>query len=75
MIEPEILQKIVAAHVNQIKKASELVSAPVVLTSPVVRLYYKKMIEQFVPDAVVLSYNEIEPSVQIQSIGTITIDT
>ena len=75
MIEPEILQKIVAAHVNQIKKASELVRAPVVLASPIVRLYYKKMIEQFVPDAVVLSYNEIEPSVQIQSIGTITIDT
>ena len=45
-----------------------------VLASQIVRLYYKKMIEQFVPDAVVLSYNEIEPSVQIQSIGTITID-
>jgi flagellar biosynthesis protein FlhA len=73
MIEPEIMQKIVSSHVNEVNKISEYMSNPVVLASPIVRLYYKKLIEQFVPDATVLSYNEIETTVQIQSVGTISV--
>jgi len=74
MIAPEILQKIVSSHVNEVSRVSQYISNPVILASPIVRLYYKKLIEQFIPDAVVLSYNEIEPSVQIQSLGTISVD-
>jgi flagellar biosynthesis protein FlhA len=50
-----------------------MVKTPIVLTSPVVRLYYRKLIEQFVSEAVVLSFNEIDADVRVQSVGTITI--
>jgi flagellar biosynthesis protein FlhA len=44
------------------------------LTSPIVRIYFKKLIDQFVPNVIVISFNEIDNSVQIQSIGNITLN-
>ncbi len=68
------MQKIVLAHRKETEKVAELVSMPVVLTAPVVRLYYRKLVGQFSDDAVVLSFNEIEPQVKIQSVGTIALE-
>ena len=73
MVEPDVLQKIIIAHTKEMERISEVVMDPVILASPIVRLYYKKLIEQFAPDSVVLSYNEIESTVQIQSLGLISI--
>ena len=44
----------------------------IVLTSPIVRFYYKKLIEQFSADTVVLSFSEINSDVNIQALGTIS---
>ena len=44
----------------------------IVLTSPVVRMYYRKITEDYYKDLVVLSYNEVESDVQLQSIGTVS---
>lgn len=54
-------------------KIKELVKNPIILTSPVVRLYYRKLVEQFVSEAVVLSFNEIDAGVKVQSVGIIAI--
>jgi flagellar biosynthesis protein FlhA len=39
-----------------------------------VRVYFKKLVDQFVPGLTVLSYNEIDAAVQIQAIGNITLN-
>ena len=54
-------------------KLKEIVSQPVILTSPVVRIYFKRLIEQFIPNLTVLSFNEIDANIQIQSIGAIQV--
>ena len=72
-MEPETVQKIVKAHMKEVAKIGEIVKDPIILTSPLVRLYYKKLIEQFVNDSVVLSFNEIETGIKIQSVGMIAI--
>ena len=72
-MEPDSIQKIVKSHLKELGKVDETVKDPIVLTSPVVRLYYKRLIEQFIPEPVVLSFNEIESGVKIQSAGVITI--
>lgn len=72
-IDPDIVQKMIASHLKEIGRLKDIVSNPVILTSPVVRVYYRKLIEQFIEDAIVLSFNEIEPSVRVQSLGTISI--
>jgi len=70
-IEPQAVQRIVEGVSEQVSKLKELVSQPVVLTSPVVRIYFKRLIEQFIPTLTVLSFNEIDANIQIQGIGVI----
>lgn len=72
-LAPENVQKIVKSHLKEAGSVDDMIKTPIVLTSPVVRLYYKRLIEQFIPEPVVLSFNEIESGVKIQSLGTVSI--
>jgi flagellar biosynthesis protein FlhA len=70
-LEPERVQKIVGSILEDVENVKDIVSAPVVLTSPIVRIYLKKMLDQFNPDITVLSFSEIDPSVQIQALANV----
>jgi len=70
-IEPGAVQNIVEALTEQIEHVRDLVSQPIILTSPIVRIYFKKLIDQFQPNLTVLSFNEIDSQMQIQAIGAI----
>lgn len=72
-IEPQVVQKIVEGVTEQIDKVKELIHQPIILTSPIVRIYFKRMIDQFLPNLTVLSFNEIDTNIQIQAIGIIQI--
>lgn len=72
-LEPDIIQRIVTSTTDQINQMKKLVQEPIIITSPVVRIYFKKLLDQFYPDITVLSFNDIDTSVQIQSLGTITL--
>ncbi|MDO5601206.1 MAG: flagellar biosynthesis protein FlhA [Oscillospiraceae bacterium] len=72
-LEPDVIQKIVTAAKNEMDKIRDLVSVPIILTSPIVRIYFKKLMDQFFPGTVVLSFNEIENDIQVQALGNITI--
>lgn len=72
-LEPDMIQRIVAGTKEQIDKMKKLVQEPIVLTSPVVRIYYKKLIDQFYPNITVLSFNDLDPSVQVQSLGIVKV--
>ncbi len=73
-LDPQIIQKIVTSLLDQIEKLKEVISIPIILTSPFVRIYFKKLVDQFYPNAVILSFNEIDNSVQIQAIGNIEVE-
>ena len=70
-MEPERVQKIVGSILDDIESIKEIVSVPVVLTSPIVRIYLKKMLDQFNPDITVLSFSEVDQSVQIQALANV----
>ncbi len=72
-MEPEAMQRIVKEHLRTVNRIRDLVRTPVVLTSPVVRLYYERLIRQFSAETVVLSYNEIEADVQVQSVANVAV--
>lgn len=72
-IEPDVVQSIVSAMIEQVDKVKNIVNVPIILTSPIVRVYFKKMADQFYQGAVVLSFNEIDSSIQIQSLGNIAL--
>ena len=67
-------QKIITKLMDCITKVKEMINVPVILTSPVVRIYFSRMLEQFYPNAVVLSYNELDTTVQIQAVANVTLD-
>ena len=72
-MEPQAIQQLIAALNEQIERVKDVIPSPIVLTSPIVRIYFKKMIDQFMPNITVLSFNEIDNSVQIQAVGNIAI--
>ena len=73
-MDPQTIQQLIAALNEQIDRVKEVVPMPIVLTSPIVRIYFKKLIDQFIPNITVLSFSEIDNSVQIQAVGNIALD-
>ncbi len=73
-LEPDVIQAIVTAANEQIDIVKDLVQNIVVLTSPIVRIYFKKLIDQFYPRVAVLSFNEIDTDIQIQALGNVSIE-
>ena len=71
--EPKLIQEIINATTRELGKVKDLVSIPIILTSPIIRLYFKKLVDQFYLNAVVLSFNEIDSDVKIQALGSITL--
>ena len=71
---PDIVQQIISQLGELRGKFSELSQTPIVLASPVIRVYLSRMITQFYPDVTVLSFNEITSNVQIQAIGNIVLE-
>ena len=71
---PDMIQRIVTASNREIDKIKDVIPTVIVLTSPVVRIYYKKLTEQFIPNITVLSYSEIDSTAQIQAIGNISLN-
>jgi flagellar biosynthesis protein flhA len=57
---------------EEVEKALSLGEQPIIVTAPIVRFYLKKFIEQLSSDVIVLSYNEIDPTAKIQSIGMVS---
>ncbi|GAB6088220.1 flagellar biosynthesis protein FlhA [Alkaliphilus crotonatoxidans] len=72
-IDPDIVQRLLSNLSYQIQKLTNLGEQPIIITAPVVRLYFKRLTEQLTSDLVVLSYNEVDPTVEIQSIGMVNI--
>jgi flagellar biosynthesis protein FlhA len=72
-IGPNIAQNIMNSLSRNLEKFSTLKYQPIVLCSAQIRSHFKKLVDRFIPDLVVLSYNEILNNVNIQSLGTVAI--
>ncbi len=70
-LEPRILQKMFRSLSAGIEKMAGVNRQPLVLCSPNVRPYFKKLIERFIPHLTVLSFSELLPRTEIQSVGVI----
>ena len=71
-LDPERVKKIIASLTEQLKKLEDMGRNPIVITSPIVRLYFKKMAQDYFKDIIVISYNEVESDIELQSVGMVT---
>ncbi|MBQ0028057.1 MAG: flagellar biosynthesis protein FlhA [Lachnospiraceae bacterium] len=71
-LDPDTTKNIMKSVETETKKLEEQGRAPIVITSPIVRIYFKRLTEDYYKDLIVVSYNEIESNVELQSMGMIT---
>lgn len=72
-LDPTTIQQMMQKTKEQIDKVNKIVQTPIILTSPFVRVYFKKLLDQFFPNITVLSLNDIDTEVQIQALGNISL--
>ncbi len=72
-IDPMKTQGILASLATEVRKLMQMGELPIVVTAPIVRIYFKRMSAQAIPDLIVLSYNEIESDIDIQSAGMVSV--
>ncbi|MFP7732803.1 flagellar biosynthesis protein FlhA [Priestia aryabhattai] len=72
-LDPNVSQAIVESIAKQTETLSFHEQSPVVLCSPAVRMYVRQITERYFPHMAVLSYNELEASVEVQSVGVVDI--
>ena len=70
-MDPRLVQKMFRSLSTGIEKMVGGSRQPLVLCSPQVRPYFKKLVERYIPHLIVLSYNELLPRTEIQSMGLI----
>ena len=72
-LDPEKIKKVMKSVETETEKLERLGKNPIILTSPIVRMYFKKLSEDYFKDLIVVSYNEIESDVELQSVGMVTV--
>ena len=72
-LDPGVTQQILNATEAEIKNLEDMGCNPIIITSPIVRMYYKKMTQDYFEDLIVISYNEIDTNIELQSVGMVSI--
>ncbi len=73
-IDPQASQQILESIAAQVEHLSLMENSPIVLCSPAVRMYVRQLTERYFPQIPILSYNELEANVEVQSVGVVNID-
>lgn len=71
-LDPERTKLIMNSLGIELKKLEDIGKNPIVVTSPIVRMYFKKLASDYYKDIIVVSYNEVESDVELQSVGMVT---
>ncbi len=72
-LDPETTRAIMNSVDVEIQKLESLGRSAIIITSPIVRMYFKKLTEDYFKDLIVVSYNEVDANVELQSVGMVTI--
>ncbi len=73
-LDPDYAQRLLTSLKEETDKLEELGRTPIIITSPIVRMYFKKLTEEQFKNLHVLSYNEIDSDVELQSVGMVTVE-
>ena len=72
-MDPNDTQEILSSLAGKLEELSMMDQVPIVLCSPAVRMYVRQMTERYFPNVPILSYNELEADVEIQSVGVVNV--
>ena len=72
-LDPEKTKAVMNSVETEVTKLENMGKSAIVITSPIVRKYFKKLTEEYFKDLIVVSYNEVESNVELQSVGMVTV--
>ncbi|MDR7315972.1 flagellar biosynthesis protein FlhA [Brevibacillus nitrificans] len=72
-MDPETSQRIYQTMSAEVGKMINAGQQPILLSSPATRMYLRQLLDRMMPDVPVLSYSELEPHVEVQSVGMVNI--
>ncbi len=72
-LDPETSQTIYQEVLQQVSRLQQSGIQPILLTSPAIRMYLRQFLERYMPELTILSYSELEPEVEVQSVGVINL--
>ncbi|MCI9492904.1 MAG: flagellar biosynthesis protein FlhA [Lachnospiraceae bacterium] len=72
-LDPEKTKAIMASLEEEIAKLENLGKNAIIITSPIVRMYFKKLTEDYFRDLIVVSYNEVDSNIELQSVGMVSL--
>ena len=70
-VSPERAEAISSRSASALQPLIASGQDPIILTSAPVRRYFRRIVERHIPKVVVLSYNEIDPAVALESVGQV----
>ncbi|MGC9120331.1 MAG: flagellar biosynthesis protein FlhA [Sulfurihydrogenibium sp.] len=73
-VSPSFVQKLITGISQHLDKFVINGSQPILITSPTVRRYVKQILENYLPNIVVLSYAEIESNVKLNIVGMVDVN-
>lgn len=73
-LDPVVSQAIIEAIAMQIEQFPFQDQSSILLCSPAVRMYVRQLTERYFRHVPVLSYNELEANVEVQSVGVVNIE-
>ena len=73
-LDPTVSQSILEAIAAKLEELTLMDQQPILLCSPAVRMYARQLTERYFPNVPILSYNELESNIEVQSVGVVNID-
>ena len=73
-LDPDYTNRLMTSLREETDKLEELGRTPIIITSPIVRMYLKKLTQEQFRNLHVLSYNEIDSDVELQSVWRVTVE-
>ena len=73
-MDPNDSQLVLEAIAREVERISYMEQSPLILCSPAVRMYVRQLTERYFPQIPILSYNELDASVEIQSVGVVNVE-
>lgn len=71
-LDPDIAQQIMEKLTHYYQTLTSQGITPIILCAPVLRIYFKRLVDRFISNLVVLSYNEIDSDVNVEVIGMVS---
>lgn len=70
-MDPASSQAIFQRLSEQVNRLVQSGQQPIILTSPTIRMYLRQLLERSLQDIPVISYSELEPNIEVQSVGVV----